>query len=77
MSSWVAVVKKNSSNKVSHKEMKKAVKSAINVILFNVKEQDEDDHSENFDADTALDIMNSAGLDAVEGEYTTERIGAL
>ena len=45
--------------------------------MFNVEEQDEDDHRENFDADTALDIMNSAGLDTVEGEYTTERIGAL
>ena len=84
MSSWAAVVKKNSSSKVSQKEMKKAVKSAINesdreynVIMFNVEEQDEEDPSENYDADTALDIMNSAGLDAVEEEYTTERIGAL
>ena len=84
MSSWAAVVKKNSSSKVSQKEMRKAVKSAINesdreynVIMFNVEEQDEEDPSENYDADTALDIMNSAGLDAVEGEYTTERIGAL
>ena len=84
MSSWAAVVKKNSSSKVSQKEMKKAVKSAINesdreynVIMFNVEEQDEEDPSENYDADTDLDIMNSAGLDAVEGEYTTERIGAL
>ena len=84
MSSWAAVVKKNSSSKVSQKEMKKAVKSAINesdreynVIMFNVEEQEEEDPSENYDADTALDIMNSAGLDAVEGEYTTERIGAL
>ena len=84
MSSWAAVVKKNSSSKVSQKEMKKAVKSAINesdreynVIMFNVEEQDEEDPSKNYDADTALDIMNSAGLDAVEGEYTTERIGAL
>ena len=84
MSSWAAVVKKNSSSKVSQKEMKKAVKSAINesdreynVIMFNVEEQDEEDPSENYDADTALDIMNSAGLEAVEGEYTTERIGAL
>ena len=84
MSSWAAVVKKNSSSKVSQKEMKKAVKSAINesdreynVIMFNVEEQEEEDLSENYDADTALDIMNSAGLDAVEGEYTTERIGTL
>ena len=84
MSTWAAVVKKNSSSKVSQKEMKKAVKSAINesdreynVIMFNVEEQDEEDPSENYDADTALDIMNSAGLEAVEGEYTTERIGAL
>ena len=79
MSSWAAVVKKNSSSKVSQKEMKKAVKSAMNesdreynVIMFNVEEQEEGDPSENYDADTALDIMNSAGLDAVEGEYTTE-----
>ena len=84
MSSWAAVVKKNSSSKVSQKEMKKAVKSAINesdreynVIMFNVEEQGEEDPSENYDADTALDIMNSAGIEAVEGEYTTERIGAL
>ena len=46
-----------------------------NVITFNVEEQDEEDPSENYDADTALDIMNSAGLEAVEGEYTTERSG--
>ena len=82
MSSWAAVVKKNSGNKVSQKEVKKAVKCAINesdreynVVMFNVEEQKEEDPSENYDADTALDIMNSAGLDAVEGEYTTERIG--
>ena len=86
MSSWAAVVEKNSSIKVSQtlKEMKKAVKSVIiesnreyNVIMFNIEEKDEDDHRENFDADTALDIMNSAGLDTVEGEYITKRIGAL
>ena len=85
MSSWAAVVKKNSgTNKVSQKEVKKAVKCAINesdreynVVMFNVEEQKEEDPSENYDADTALDIMNSAGLDAVEGEYTTERIGTL
>ena len=79
MSSWAAVVKKNSCGKVSQKEMKKAVKSAINesnreynMIMFNVEEKDEDDHSENFNADTALDIMNSAGLEVVEGEYLTD-----
>ena len=84
MSSWAAVVKKNSGNKVSQKEVKKAVKCAMNesdreynVVMFNVEEQKEEDPSENYDADTALDIMNSAGLDAVEGEYTTERIGPL
>ena len=84
LSSWAAVVKKNSGNKVTQKEMKKAVKSAINesdrefnVIMFNVEEQDDDDPSENYDADTAMDIMESAGLNAVEGEFTTERIGAL
>ena len=85
MSSWAAVVKKNSgTNKVSQKEVKKAVKCAINesdreynAVMFNVEEQKEEDASENYDADTALDIMNSAGLDAVEGEYTTERIGTL
>ena len=84
MSSWAAVVKKNSGNKVSQREVKKAVKCAMNesdreynVVMFNVEEQKEEDPSENYDADTALDIMNSAGLDAVEGEYTTERIGPL
>ena len=66
MSSWAAVVKKNSSSKVSQKEMKKAVKSAINesdreynVIMFNVEEQNEQDPSDNYDTDTALDIMNA------------------
>ena len=86
LSSWAAVVKKNSGNKVTQKEMKKAVivNSAMNerdrkfnVIMFNVEEQDDDDPSENYDADTAMDIMESAGLNAVEGEFTTERIGAL
>ena len=79
LSSWAAVVKKNSGNKVTQKEMKKAVKSAINesdrefnVIMFNVEEQDDDDPSENYDADTAMDIMESAGLNAVEGEFATE-----
>ena len=64
--------------------MKKAVKCAINesdreynVVMFNVEEQKKEDPSEKYDADTALDIMNSAGLDVVEGEYTTERIGTL
>ena len=85
MSSWAAVVKKNSgTNKVSQKEMKKAVKCAINesdreynVVMFNVEEQEEEDPSETCDVDTALDIMNSAGLVAVEGEgrFTAERIG--
>ena len=36
-----------------------------NVVMFNVYEQEEEDPSENYDADTSLDIMNSAGLDAV------------
>ena len=45
--------------------------------MFNVEEQKKEDPSEKYDADTALDIMNSAGLDVVEGEYTTERIGTL
>ena len=46
--------------------MKKAVKSAINesdreynVIMFNVEEQNEQDPSDNYDTDTALDIMNA------------------
>ena len=84
MSSWAAVVKKNSGNKVMQKEVKKAVKCAINesdreynVVMFNVEEQKKEDPSEKYDADTALDIMNFAGLDVVEGEYTTERIGTL
>ena len=85
MSSWAAVVKKNSgTNKVSQKEVKKAVKCAINesdreynMVMFNVEEQEEEDPSETYDVDTALDIMNSAGLVAVEGEgrFTAERIG--
>ena len=70
MSSWAAVVKKNSGNKVTQRKVKKAVKCAINesdreynVVMSNVEEQKEEDPSENYDADTALDIMNSAGLD--------------
>ena len=52
LSSWAAVVKKNSGNKVTQKEMKKAVivNSAMNerdrkfnVIMFNVEGQDDDD----------------------------------
>ena len=50
--------------------MKKAIKCAINdsdrelnVVMFNVDEQEEEDPSEYYDADTALGIMNSAGLD--------------
>ena len=85
LSSWSAVVKKNSSsNKISQMEMKKAVKSAINesdrefnVIMFNVEEQNDDDTSENYDDDTALEIKDSAGVSTVEGEFTTERIGTL
>ena len=46
------------------------------MVKFNVKEQ-EKDPSENYDADTALDIMNSAGLVAVEGVFTAKRIGTL
>ena len=60
--------------------MKKAVKCAINesdreynVVMFNVEVQEEEDPSENYNAYTALDIMKSAGLVAVEGEFTTER----
>ena len=84
MSSWAAVVKKNSTNKFTQKEVKKAVKSAINesdreynVVMFNVEEQDEEDPSENYDTVVASDIINSTGLYAVEGDFTTERIGAL
>ena len=58
--------------------MKTAVKYAINesdreynVMIFNVEKQE--DPSENYDADTAFEVIYSAGLDAVEGEYTTER----
>ena len=64
--------------------MKKAVKYAINesdreynVVMFNVEVQEEEDPSENYDPDTALDIMKSAGFVAVEGEFTTARIWTL
>ena len=42
--------------------------------MFNVEEQEGEDISENFDVDTASGIMNSAGLDAVEGQFATEHI---
>ena len=79
LSSWSSIVKKNTGTKVIQKEMKKAVKSAMNesdreynVIMFNVEEQDEDNPSESYDADTAIDIMNSAGLSTFDGEFITE-----
>ena len=84
LSSWSSIVKKNTGKKVTQKEMKKAVKSAMNesdreynVIMFNVEEQDDDNPSESYDADTAIDIMNSAGLSTFDGEFITERIGTL
>ena len=61
MSSWAAVVMKNSDIEVTQKEMKTAVKCAINesereynVVMFNVEEQKEEDPCENYDADTAF-----------------------
>ena len=45
--------------------------------MFNVEVQEEEDPSENYDPDTALDIMKSAGFVAVEGEFITARIGTL
>jgi hypothetical protein len=66
--------------------MKTAVKSAMkerdreyNVVMFNIEEQDEDDTSENHhhDAETALEIMNCAGLNEIDGEFTAERIGSV
>ena len=45
-----------------------------NVIMFNVEEQDDDNPSESYDADTAIDIMNYAGLSTFDGEFITERI---
>ena len=84
LSSWSSIVKKNTGKKVTQKEMKKAVKSAMNesdreynVIMFNVEEQDDDNPSESYDADTAIDIMNCAGLSTFDGEFITERIGTL
>ena len=84
LTSWASIVEKNSSRKVTQKEMKTAVKSAMkerdreyNVIMFNVEEQDEDDTSENHDAETALEIMNCAGLNEFDGEFTAERIGSV
>ena len=83
LSDWAAVVKNNSSgNKVTQKEVKKAVKSAMNendrefnVIMFNVEEKDD----ENYDADTALNIIASAGATITEsqGGCTVKRIGTL
>jgi hypothetical protein len=57
-------------------EMKKAVKFAINekdreynVIMCNGEEQDSDIESDNFDADIALETMNSAVLDPFDGDF--------
>ena len=63
--------------------MKNAVKLATNekdrehnVIMFNVEEQPDDDTSENYGADVALEIMSSADLDQREGEFSSERVGS-
>ena len=48
-----------------------------NVIMFNVEEQDEDDTCENRDAETAFEIMKCAGLNELDGEFATERIGSV
>ena len=82
LTSWASIVEKNSSKKVTQKEMKSAVKSAMkkrdrecNIIMFNVEELDEDYTSENRDAETALVIMNRAGRNEFDGEFATEGIG--
>ena len=38
------------------------------MIMFNVEKQNDDDTSENYDTDTALDIMDSAGVNSLSSE---------
>ena len=44
--------------------------------MFNVEEQPDHNDSKSYDADVALEILNSAGVDQCEGEFSTERTGS-
>ena len=83
LTTWSSVVAKNSEKKVIQKEMKKAVKLAINeqdrernVIMFNVKEREIADKNEHHDGQLAFKIMQRAGLPESNGQFDCERIGA-
>ena len=82
LSTWSSVVAKNSEKKVIQKEMKKAVKLAINeqdrernVIMFNVQEREVNDNNEHHDGQLAFKIMQRAGLLEQDGQFHCERIG--
>ena len=84
LTGWAAIVEKNSTKTVTQKVMKKAVKSAIkecdreyNVVMFNVEEEQEDgDSSDQYNIDTARNVISSTGLTSFEGDFSTERIGS-
>ena len=83
LSTWSSVVAKNSQKSVTQKEIKKAVKMAINeqdrernVIMFNVPERDINDKNEHYDGQLSYDIMQRAGLPEQDGQYVCKRIGA-
>ena len=84
LTGWAAIVEKNSAKTVTQKVMKKAVKSAMkecdreyNVVMFNVEEEQEDgDSSDQYNIDTARNVISSTGLTSFEGDFSTERIGS-
>ena len=83
LTTWSSVVAKNSEKKVVQKEMRRAVKMAINeqdrersVIMFNVKEREITDTNEHHDGELAYKIMQRAGLPEQDGHFNCERIGA-
>ena len=83
LSTWSSVVAKNSEKKVIQREMKKAVKLAINeqdrernVIMFNVQEREVNDKNEHHDGHLAIKIMQSAGLPEQDGHFECKRIGS-
>ena len=83
LTTWSSVVAKNSEKKVVQKEMRRAVKMAINeqdrersVVMFNVKEREITDLNEHHDGELAYKIMQRAGLPEQDGTFNCERIGA-
>ena len=82
LTTWSSVVAKNSEKKITQKEVKNAVKLAINeqdrernVIMFNVKEREITDKNDHHDGQLAFKIMQRAGLPESDGQFDCERIG--